>query len=58
MGHKSNECLNMRQLQLAEGDIESKCEEEIENSATYFEEVEGDEGDVLNCMLDHLLMVP
>lgn len=57
-GHKSNECLNRRQLQLAEGELESKNAENSENMINDIEETKANKGEILTCVLERILIAP
>ncbi|XP_020672881.1 uncharacterized protein LOC110092596 [Dendrobium catenatum] len=57
-GHKSNECLNRQQLQLLEGESELlNPSAEVEDEEEY-EEIPGDDGEPVVCVLQKLLFAP
>ncbi|XP_028556538.1 uncharacterized protein LOC110116452 [Dendrobium catenatum] len=56
-GHKSNECPNRQQLQLLEGE-EDVDQGQLEGFNTEVEDVVGDEGDPLVCVLEKILLAP
>ncbi|PKU81321.1 RNA-directed DNA polymerase [Dendrobium catenatum] len=55
-GHKSNECPNRQQLQLLEGEGEEDVDVPEEDAE--FEDVMGDDGEPLICVLEKLLLAP
>ncbi|KAI0495115.1 hypothetical protein KFK09_025262 [Dendrobium nobile] len=55
-GHKSNECPNRQQLQLLEGEEEDAVDQREEEEEV--EDVLGDEGEPLVCILEKLLLAP
>ncbi|KAI0530516.1 hypothetical protein KFK09_000060 [Dendrobium nobile] len=57
-GHKSNECPTRPHLQFAEAEIEDGVEENEEALENSQEDVVGDEGEQLICVMEKLLLAP
>ncbi|KAI0498175.1 hypothetical protein KFK09_021416 [Dendrobium nobile] len=55
-GHKSNECPNRQQVQLLEGKTETQPTAAEREAEEDYEEVEGDEGEPVMCILEKLLL--
>lgn len=56
IGHKVNECPSWMQLQLVDGECVTEAIEDLEENSYELEEVEGDEGEALNCVLEKILL--
>ncbi|KAI0495171.1 hypothetical protein KFK09_025321 [Dendrobium nobile] len=57
-GHKSNECPTRPQLHLIEGEDDAEVEDAEDDTADALEEVGGDEGEPLVCVIQKLLLAP
>lgn len=57
-GHKSNECPSRQQLQLLEGEAEPHAPTAEAEDEEEYEEVAGDEGELIMCVLQKLLLAP
>ncbi|XP_020691127.1 uncharacterized protein LOC110105819 [Dendrobium catenatum] len=57
-GHKSNECPQRQQLQFLDTEEGEETTGQNENDEAEFEDLEGDEGEPLMCVLEKLLIAP
>lgn len=57
LGHLSNECSNRKQLQLVEGDLEPNSDLSFPTNTEELEDVLGDEGKFISCILEKVLLV-
>lgn len=57
-GHKSNECLNRKQLQLMDGGSEEHSDLPPEPVFDSIDDLQGDDGEFLACIMEKVLLAP